>query len=77
MLFPCRPGLVHASSLRLRACLFYSHVPFALPSLWSVLPFALKAIAAIVPHLNALSTLFKSSVPVIFVTELSLLNTTL
>lgn len=35
--------------------LFYNQVPFALPSL--VLPFALKAVAPIVSHLNAIPSL--------------------
>lgn len=60
MLFPLSSWPCPRKSAKVM--LFYSHVPFALPSLWPVLPFALKAIAAIVPHLNALSTLFKSSV---------------
>lgn len=67
MLLLCKPSLVHASPLRLLG-LFYSHIPFALPSLCSGLPFALKAIAATIAHLNALSTLSKFSVGVIFVT---------
>lgn len=66
MLLLCQPGLVHASPLRL-LCLIYSHIPFALPSLCSGLPFALKATAANVAHLNALSTLSKFSVGVILV----------
>jgi len=49
---PCKSSEAAVSVLQ-------SH-PFALPSLCSALPFPLKAIAAIIAHLNALSTLWNS-----------------
>lgn len=68
MLLLCHPGQPCACKSSEAAVPFLQSLPFALPRLHSGLPFALKAIAAIIAHLNALPTLSKFSVGVIFVT---------